>query len=71
MKKWIAEHLIVLAIRLDVETVIYASFDIINTLFDSLDDEQDAAKPKGKAGRPLGSKDKQPRKRPVRKGDAA
>jgi len=71
MKKWIAERLVLLAIWLDVETVIYASFDIINTLFVSLDDEQDAAKPKGKAGRPLGSKDKQPRKRPVRKGDAA
>jgi len=66
MKKWIAERLILLAIWLDVETVIYASFDIINTLFDSLDDEQDAAKPKRKAGRPLGSKDKKPRKRPVR-----
>lgn len=65
MKKWITERLILLAIRLDVETVIYASFDIINTLFDSLENEQDA--PKRKAGRPLGSKDKKPRKRPVRK----
>jgi hypothetical protein len=64
MKKWIAERLILLAIRLNVETVIYASFDIINTLFDSLKDEQDA--PKAKVGRPLGSKDKKPRKRPVR-----
>lgn len=66
MKKWIAEHLIVLAIRLDVETVIYASFDIIKTLMQSLEEEIDTAKPK--VGRPLGSKDKKPRKR---KGDAA
>jgi hypothetical protein len=61
MKKWIAERLILLAIRLDVETVIYASFDIIKTLMMSLEEETEAAKPK--VGRPLGSKDKQPRKR--------
>lgn len=41
MKKWIAERLVLLALWLDVETVIYAAFDIIKTLFVSLDDEQE------------------------------
>jgi hypothetical protein len=66
MKKWIAERLILLALWLDAETVIFASFDVLKTLCGSLKEEQDAAK--AKVGRPLGSKDKQPRKR---KGDAA
>jgi hypothetical protein len=34
MKKWIAERLILLAVWLDVETVVYASLDIVRSLND-------------------------------------
>jgi hypothetical protein len=37
MKKWIAERLILLAVWLDVETVVYASFDIVRSLMMSLE----------------------------------
>jgi hypothetical protein len=37
MKKWIAERLILLAVWLDVETVIYASFDIVRSLNDVIE----------------------------------
>jgi len=37
MKKWIAERLILLAVWLDVETVIYASFDIVSSLNDVIE----------------------------------
>jgi hypothetical protein len=67
MKEWIAERLILLAIWLDVETVIYTSFDVVGGIKEAIKEAEAAAKPKGNAGRPLGSKDKKPRKRPVRK----
>jgi hypothetical protein len=37
MKKWIAERLILLAVWLDVETVVYASFDIVRSLNDVIE----------------------------------
>jgi hypothetical protein len=38
MKKWIAERLISLAVWLDVETVIYASFGIVRSLNDVIEE---------------------------------
>lgn len=40
MKKWIAQRLILLAIRLDVETVIYASIDVFNMLLEYAEKEE-------------------------------
>ena len=37
MKIWIAQRLILLAVWLDVETVIYASFDIVRSLNDVIE----------------------------------
>jgi len=39
MKTWIAQRLILLAIWLDVETVIYASIDIFRALLDVVEKE--------------------------------
>jgi hypothetical protein len=40
MKTWITQRLILLAVWLDVETVIYASFDICNSLLNVLEKEE-------------------------------
>jgi hypothetical protein len=40
MKTWIAQRLILLAVWLDVETVIYASFSIYNSLLDIIEKEE-------------------------------
>jgi hypothetical protein len=66
MRKWIAERLFVLAMHLDTGTIIRASHDEVDIYKKALRAAK-AAKPKRKPGRPLGSKDKQPRKSRVRK----
>jgi hypothetical protein len=43
MKTWIAQRLILLAVWLDVETVIYASFDIVRSLNDVIEKGEDDA----------------------------
>jgi len=40
MKKWIAQRLILLAIWLDVETVVYASIDIFKALLEYAEKEE-------------------------------
>jgi len=40
MKTWIAARLIMLALWLDVETVVYASIDIFRALLDVIDREE-------------------------------
>jgi hypothetical protein len=60
MRKWLARKLFDLAVWLDWETVFIITLDAVMTK------EKRAFAPK-KIGRPLGAKDKKPRKRPVRK----
>ena len=70
MKKWIAHKLFGLALWLDTGEVIIASHEVVDIYKEVQRAVKAAAKadakPKRKPGRPLGSKDKQPRKR---KGD--
>ena len=40
MKTWIAQRLILLAVWLDVETVVYASIDIFKALLDCVEKEE-------------------------------
>jgi hypothetical protein len=40
MKIWIAQRLILLAVWLDVETVVYASLDIVRSLNDVIGKEE-------------------------------
>lgn len=63
MRKWIARKLFDLAVRLDWdEAVLVAQAVTVAHFMTAL--EHELAKPR-KAGRPLGSKDKKPRKRRV------
>jgi len=63
MRKWLAGKLFELALWLDWDRVLSASTAVVlvhGGLWSNLGQKR-------KAGRPLGSKDKKPRKRPVRK----
>jgi len=40
MKKWIAARLIMLALWLDANTVVYASIDMVKALLDAVDREE-------------------------------
>ena len=42
MKIWIAQRLIMLALWLDVKTVVYASIDIVRSLNDVIEKGEDA-----------------------------
>ena len=63
MRSWIAEKLFDLAAWLHWDAVVLRSLEVV--LFESRTEFMKA--PKKKVGRPKGSKDKKPRKRPVRK----
>jgi hypothetical protein len=63
MNNWLAKKLFSLAAWLDWREVVFRSMAVL--LIEAV--ERRVIKPKRKVGRPLGSKDKKPRKRPVRK----
>jgi hypothetical protein len=63
MRKWLAVRLFDLAVRLDWDEVFVMSLEVVMIDAGLLG----LLTPKKKAGRPKGSKDKKPRKSPVRK----
>ena len=63
MRKWLAGKLFDWALWLDWDEVVFRSMAVL--IIENA--ERQVIKPRRKAGRPLGSKDKKPRKRPVRK----
>lgn len=63
MRKWLSKKLFSLAAWLDWREVVFRSMAVL--LIEAV--ERRVIKPKCKAGRPLGAKDKKPRKSPVRK----
>lgn len=63
MRKWLAVRLFDLAVRLDWDEVVIMSLEVVMIDAGLLG----LTPPKKKVGRPKGSKDKKPRKSPVRK----
>jgi hypothetical protein len=63
MNNWLAKKLFSLAAWLDWREVVFRSMAVL--LIEAV--ERRVIKPKRKVGRPKGSKDTKPRKRPVRK----
>lgn len=63
MRKWLAGKLFDMAVRLDWDAVLLNSLAVLL----AAREVRVITPPKKKVGRPLGSKDKKPRKRPVRK----